>query len=187
MNKINKVLVVLVIILSVFVLALSGYLINDKILKNNTNSNDWMDYIMNSDINSIELSYCLDNTYNDHELPIRETINITNNDLSTIFNEMKKGTITKHYYGGFGGPCMRIINVKYTSNETEYVLKITDGGSILSIDASSKDKKILTYLENTEHTINNYDKETDLTNAPYTFEYTYNGTIIDEIINNYTK
>ena len=188
----NKILVVLVIILSVLVLVLGGYLFYDKVLSNNdVNGSDvnndsydnWMDYIMNSNINSIQLSYCIDNNVDDEGLPIRNTINITKKDLNRIFNEMKKGTITKKYYGDFAGPCTKSIDVNYISNNTAYQLLINDGYSIGTI----VDPKILSHLENTNYSIENIGNETDLTKAPYTFEYDYNKAIINEIIDNYTK
>jgi len=204
MEKKENMLMVLVIILSIFVIFLSSYLIYDKVLNkdnnvdNNTNNNitqnndennnlqsqyqDWMEYIINSNINSIELSYC---KKNDNDLQVGDTINITNTDLNNIFDEMKKGTIYKHYYGAFGGPCMKTITINYTVNEKDHIIRIDDGYNMFSV-SSTKDSNLLSYLENTQYTVKG-NTDSDLTNAPYTFEYAYDTSIIDKIIDNYTK
>ena len=193
----NKWLYLIIVILCILVLLLGGYIVYDKVLEN-TNENinsinqdndnkytNWMDYIMDTDISSIKLGFCVDAPSNEHGIPTKETIDITKNDLNKIFTEMKKGTISKNYYGGLGGPCMTSIDVNYTNNDKQYKLDLV---LYKFIDPEfTDDQNILSYLEDASYTIKKYNDDIDLSVEPYMFEYTYNKDIIDAIIRQYTK
>lgn len=204
-NKNNKKsLYVIIAILCVLVLLLGGFIIYDKVLKNNpkqneTNNNtnqdntpteeestnNWMDYILNNEINSIELTYCTDDPTNELGIPTKKSINITKNDLNKIFDEMKKGTIYKNYSVGLGGPCMGKINIDYTTNKKQYNLNLI---LYQLIDPDfTEDQKILSYLEDTNYTIKNYNNDININNEPYMFEYDYNIEIVNKLIEEYTK
>lgn len=158
---------------------------NDNNNTNHGNDNKWMDYIIDTNISSIKLNYCVDDPSNDMGSPTKKTIDITKNDLNRIFTEMKKGTISKNYYGGLGGPCMTSIDVDYTTNNKQYELVLV---LYKFVDPEfTKDQKVLSYLEDTNYTIKKYNDDIDLNTEPYMFEYTYNKDIIDTIIDEYTK
>lgn len=193
----NKWFYLIIVILCILVLLLGGYIVYDKVLEN-TNENinsinqdndnkytNWMDYIMDTDISSIKLGFCVDDPSNENGIPTKETIDITKNDLNKIFTEMKKGTISKNYYGGLGGPCMTSIDVNYTNNDKQYKLDLV---LYKFIDPEfTDDQNILSYLEDASYTIKKYNEDIDLSVEPYMFEYTYNKDIIDAIISQYTK
>lgn len=210
-HKNNKGLYVIIAVLCILVLLLLGYIIYDKVLKNdigvnnndtnkdntninqddangtvNTSSyNNWIDYIMNTDINSIKLNYCVEDSLSDVGIPTKKTVDITKNDLNRIFVEMKRGTIYKNYYGGLGGPCMKSIDIDYATNNGQYELRLI---LYRLIDPSiTKDQKIISYLENANYTIKKYNEDIDLNTEPYMFEYIYNEEIVDTIVDEYTK
>lgn len=160
---------------------------NDEVKNNNDNNenaNKWMDYIMSTNINSIKLKYCI---YDESGVnaPEQEIIDITKDDLNRIFTEMKKGTISKSYYGGFGGPCTSSINIEYSTADIQTELKLVYF-KLFDFN-STRDNKVLSYLESANYTIKKYKDDIDLENEPCTFEYTYNEDIIDTIYSEYTK
>ncbi len=215
-QKDNKVLYVVIVLLCVLVLLFGGYIIYDKVLINDTetneknnvtnqdnyeanqnndntnqdnikqgNGNKWMDYILNTNISSIELSYCVDDPSNDIGIPTMKKISITKNDLNRVFAEMKKGTIAKNYYGGLGGPCMTSIDIDYTTNDEQYELDLV---LYKFVDPEfTKDQKILSYLEDTNYTVKKYSDDINLEIESYMFEYEYNEDIINTIIDEHTK
>lgn len=203
MEKNNKGLYIVISILGVLVVLLSGYIIYDKVLSNNNSINDnmntdkdkdekkekdennytnWIDYVMGSDINSIELGYCVNDTENNNNgVPIKKNIQITKSELDKILGEVKKGTLTKNYYGGLGGPCLNGIDINYTVNSKEYKLNLLLYRIIDPVNTN--DEKILSYLESSNYSIKKYSDEIDLDKEPYIFEYTYDENIIDTILN----
>lgn len=151
-------------------------------INNNENANKWMDYILGTNISSIKLKYCIYDELGVDE-PVQEIIDITKNDLNRIFTEMKKGTISKSYYGGYGGPCTSSINIEYSTANIQTELKLVYF-KLLDFN-STKDNKVISYLESANYTIKKYMDDIDLETEPCTFEYTYNNSIIDIIYNEY--
>ena len=212
---IKKLKLIFVIVVIAFIFLISGifigkYFFSDKniIVNDNKNNesvnnsdnnenldnNDWMSYIINSDINSIKLSYCttegeLDSS--DYKV-INHSIDITKNDLNRIFTEMKKGTVTKNYYGGLGGDCSENILINYKTDEIVYINELPVNNYIYTLNIISNrfisftsqlnDERVLSYLENTNYTVKKWNEDIDLNIEPYMFEYTYDETIIDTII-----
>ena len=214
-KKSNTGLYVVIVILGILVLFLGGYIVYDKVFENdaqinNNNNNEsssnneildndtsvnqnqdtnnytnWMDYIMSTNINSIKLGYCVSVISNGNEVPTLNEIDINRNDLNRIFSEMKKGSIAKNYNRGLGGPCMPSVKIGYTNSDQQYELSLI---IYRIIDPEyTNDQKILSYLENTNYTINTYNDNIDLNTEPYMFDYTYNQEVIETIINEYTK
>lgn len=151
---------------------------------NYENANKWMDYVMSANISSIKLKYCIYDESGENE-PEQDVIDITKNDLNRIFTEMKKGSISKSYYGGYGGPCTSSINIEYSTNDINTMLKLVYF-KLLDFN-STKDNKVISYLESSSYLVKKYKDDIDLDNEPWTFEYTYNTDIIDTIYNEYTK
>ena len=186
---------VFLIILLVFIFIFSGVSIlffnNNGIQKNNNTATylDWMTYIMNTNINSIQINYCLEEEYietaDGNVIQKKDVITITNDDLNMIFLEMKKGTITKEYYGGIGAFCLPSIDINYTSsNKQTYTLQLVMNRYINVSKAESD--KILAFLETTDYTVKILDENMDITNEPYMFKYSYDESIIVTLIDKYS-
>lgn len=152
---------------------------------NTVNTNDWMEYILNTDIQKITINYCKDNNSNGETTYEKKAINITNEELASIFTEMKKGTITKNYYGGLYSPCMPNISIDYKNKKEEYTLKLEMNRFIDVSNAETN--KLLSFLEQTNYTITKMDENMDITKDPYMFEYTYNETIIHALAEKYLQ
>lgn len=160
----------------------NSYIVNES--GNNEIGNKWMEYILSTDINSIQLNYCVDDPSNENGIPTKKTIDIKKDDLNRVFTEMKKGDVYREYFVGLGGPCMDDIYINYTSERKEYELDLV---LFKYIDLSfTKDKKVLSYLKDTKYIIRKYDN-IDLDTHPFMYEYSYNEEIVDEIIESYTK
>lgn len=199
MKNNNKGLYVIVAILLALVIVLGGYIVYDKVnnkdgledKNQNVNNNDndtpvsydnWMDYLMSTDISSINIEHCV-LTNNIYE---QNSIKVTKDDLSKIFDEMKKGTISKYYYGGYGGPCISSIVIVYKADNTNYKLDLI---GFVKVDPSQEyiDPKVLSYLEKSNYTIKKWSEDIDMDHEPYSFDYNYNTEIVDNIISKYAK
>ena len=157
---------------------------SDSDKNNNGDSNemstdyDWMDYIMNSDISFITVTYCVDKNIDEGMIASPEDIEITKDDLKRIFTEMKKGSVVKDYVGGFGGPCMWGVDINY-STDKNYELTL-----FLNRYVSTDDKKILSLLELEDYTIEySYDEA----GATPMFRYDWKSSIIDTIVKEKTS
>lgn len=215
MNKKKNVLGTLVIIIIIcFIFGAGGFYLGSKFNNNeitninNTNNNNqtgndidlnknnedvnleydsWITYIINSNINSVVVDYCVATgniEMSDYNV-VNKTINITSSDLNRILAEMKKGKVTKNYYGGLGGDCSYGIDINYTTNKN-YNVRL-QSNKYISYDYNNVDEVGLAYLENTNYTIKKWSENIDLETEEYMFEYTYDDSIIDTIINEYTK
>lgn len=194
MEKKNYGIVILVAILFLIIGGVGIYFImnnsNDKepVVDNNQEDNDdsnssvkyedWMDYILKSDIKSVKLNYC---DYIDGELSETKTIQINKNDLNRVFEKVRKGTLTKNYGGGFGSPCNEGLIINYVSNNNEYELEMIYN-HLVSNDV--KDKMLLSLVEQSEYEIS---KDSEYDENDYTYVYSYDMDIIDTIIDEYTK
>lgn len=201
MKNNNKGLYVIVAILLILVIVLGGYIVYDKVnnkdgledKNQNVNNNDnntpvsydnWMDYLLSTDISSINIEQCV--LTNEEVGWERNDIKITKDDLSKIFNEMKKGTISKYYYGGYGGSCISSIVIVYKADNTNYKLNLVE---YYKIDSGQEyiDPKVLSYLEKSNYTIKKWSEDIDMDHEPYSFDYNYNTEIVDDIISKYAK
>ena len=127
--KKNTIIIVLIII----VLCLTGYIVYDKVISkdneqtneptNNTNQitennqkETWIDYLLSTDINSIEVNYCdlsIDKSLGAERL---KSTDITKEELAKILNQLKDETLIKWYLAGTGcGGCCPSIQVKYST------------------------------------------------------------------------
>ena len=205
---IKKLKLIFVIVVIAFIFLISGifigkYFFSDKNIivndnknnesvnntddKENLDNNDWMSYIINSNINSVKLNYCTDDgelNSSDYNV-INHSIDITEEDLNRIFTEMKKGTVAKNYYGGLGGPCMWSVDINYTTAKNQYELSLFLN-KFIKYDENNVDEAVLSYLENTNYTVKKWSEDIDLNTETYMFEYTYDETIIDTIISENT-
>ena len=152
-------------------LLLGSYVIYDKTLNvdkkdvaedNDVNQNDdWMDYILNSNIKNISIKSC----------SVSENIlNINKEDLNKIFYELRKGKVVKHYYGGMGNICNSII-VNY-STDKDYTLEL-----LVNRYVKTDDKRVLSLLELEDYTV-----EVSISAPDYMFRYDWDDKIISNII-----
>lgn len=210
MVKNNKGLYVIIAILLVLVMALVGYIVYDKVNnkdelenKNQSIDNDkndskddnkdintpvsydnWMDYVISADINEIDVNYCV--FMKEENIWKRESVKITKDDLSKIFDEMKKSTLTKDYTGGYGGPCNESLDIKYCSENNDYTLSIMYYSFIDPMNKEN-DPNVLSYLKNSNYTVENYTDNMDPEKSQHVYEYNYDNKIVDDIINEYIK
>ena len=140
---------------------------------------NWMDYIMDSEIKLIELAYCDENDLVD-DVPMSKTISINKNELNKIFGEIEKGKLTKHYGGGFGSGCPYGLTINYIRNNNEYKLNL-DYYNLISNDMEDKD--LLKIIENSEYEISKTPIDGyEYTENDVTYILNYNVDIIDEYI-----
>lgn len=206
MGKNNKRLYVIIAVLLVLVMVLGGYIVYDKVNnkdelenKNQSIGNDkndskdintpvsydnWMDYVISADINEIDVNYCV--FMKEENIWKRESVKITKNDLSKIFDEMKKSTLTKDYTGGYGGPCNESLDIKYHSENKDYTLSIMYYSFIDPMNKEN-DPNVLSYLKNSNYTIENYTDNMDPEKSQHVYKYNYDNKIVDNIINEYIK
>ena len=206
MGKNNKRLYVIIAVLLVLVMVLGGYIVYDKVNnkdelenKNQSIGNDkndskdintpvsydnWMDYVISADINEIDVNYCV--FMKEENIWKRESVKITKNDLSKIFDEMKKSTLTKDYTGGYGGPCNESLDIKYRSENNDYTLSIMYYSFIDPMNKEN-DPNVLSYLKNSNYTIENYTDNMDPEKSQHVYKYNYDNKIVDNIINEYIK
>lgn len=187
MEKKNNKLVVFLLVVIICLVVGGGFALY-KVLSDTSNSNlggssnnnqhlsgdnkydTWFEYLLDTEINSIEITSCNG---------IKETTTtITTSELKSIFNEMKKGTLVKDFDGGLGGVCMESININYTSNGTNYDLDLVNN-EYIDLEYL-KDATILSYLENSNYTISN-NSSSDVAQG---FIYNYDQTVVKNTLNN---
>ena len=173
-NLIIIVLIIVIAILStILTLSLTGVFDSKKETTNSGNNvgnsennnienneetqiNNWMDFIINSDIESVYVNSCKDGD-----------LEITKEDLQKIFSELKKGKLIKDYYGGMGNICYKI-----TINYDNQILELLNYKYV-----STKDKQVISLLE-----LEDYKVEYNIPSPDYMFRYDYDVSIIDSII-----
>lgn len=188
-NKKTIIIISSIAILSL-IIAITLILTNDNpnlsIGHNNGKPKDWMEYILSTNIKSINLNYCIEDNPNAENGYQPKTIQIKKEELELIFNEMKKGELTKVYYGGMYHPCSSGIEINYTNSDNkDYKLYLYMNKYINVEEAESK--KILGYLEKTKHLTEKWMDDMDIETTPYMFEYSYNESIIENLITQYTE
>lgn len=175
---------IIIIILSIIVLYLGGYITYDKMhnnnqVENNNNSEEidsnsnkdnenlpkWAKYLLEQNITEIEVVNRTCTVENDKINESSETI--TKEQLENILTKMTESKLIKHYYGGMGGPCLGDITIKYNNQEVSlFLFKYI----------RTNDEKINTYLEEENYEIKK-DYESD-----YLFMYDWNPTYLDTIL-----
>lgn len=184
MNKINKVLVVLVIVLSILVLALSGYIIYDKVLnkKNNNQSdileqtkyNNWTDYILNSDIQEITINRTRA-AVKENEEDISKKTTISKEKLKEIFTKLKKYNLVKKYTLGMGIADGDILSITYKKDNVDYIFEIPNGYIFVeTID----DSELLNIIEDDQYTVENEELSSE-NGSFYVYKYDYDNSIFD--------
>lgn len=153
---------ILIIILTIMVIGLSGYIAYDKLLNNNEttknqnkeennkdteNNISWLDYLLEQEFVSASLSICrIDDKYvyyKDQDSGPNPGVyrNITEEELKTILNTINEserndnpfGEIVKGY--GYAAPaCTDELNYRYIHNGKEYSFKLAAETIIITED-----------------------------------------------------
>ena len=191
----NSGLIVLIVILCLAVLVLGGYIVYDKMFSNkgtptNENTNnipsdspvieeklpEWAEYLLKQNISSIVVNNrtCTMDDDGMHE----STEQLTVDQLRKVLAEVTKAKLTKYKdIGGFGGPCLKNIKVKYNDTK-EFELFLYK-----YIDIEKTDSEIITLLEKENYT--NVDSRTNTPvpeNPQSMFEYDWNGAYLDILL-----
>ena len=194
-QKNNTGLIVLVIVLFLLVLGLGGYIVYDKVLSNketpvneptnNVPSNndvveeqlpEWAEYLLKQNINSIVVNNrtCTMDDDGMHESSEQLTVD----QLRKVLVEVTKSKLTKYKdIGGFGGPCIRNIKVKYNDTK-EFELFLYK-----YIDIERTDSEIISLLEKENYTNVESRTNTPVPENPQSmFEYDWDGAYLDTLL-----
>lgn len=153
MEKKNKIIITILIIITIISLVLC-ILFATKTISFNTNKTNnieeeklpkWATYLINQNIKNITVHRTYKGESFDPSIGCLETKQIEVYDLKQILEKMTKGKLTKYIENiGFGGPCLTDIIIEYNENNKlelvlyEYII--------------TKDDKILSLLEKEEYT-----------------------------------
>ena len=204
MEKKNTGLVVLVIILSLLVLGLGGYIVYDKLLSENNeeipkdennnkivednvenemqqntsfNSN-WINYLLSTHILEAKISRLRSVDLGD-DYDLNKTVTISMNDLKNILTDLEDNKLIKTYSNGRGGPDKDHLTIKYEYNEKIYKFEIFYG----SISVTSLDEELKNILND-----NNYEEKDlqykDVDGSFYFYDIdNYSDSIFDSYFN----
>lgn len=197
---------IVIVFLVLIIMLLSGYIVYDNYFKSdseinnneyqNNNQSDfvfvtdekdegkWMDYILSTDIKSIELF-----VYNprlgspgfDFQTAKEVYINLSKNDLKEIFDTMKDSNKVYAQCGGIGGPGEYTLTINYISNGEEYKFHIAYG---FIVDSEFiEDPKLLSYLSEVNY---NYLEKPLNREVRYHLVYRFNHDVLENIISKYS-
>lgn len=136
---------------------------------------DWTAYLLDQEIKEMYIAIWGED---ENQQPYSRNINITKEELSNIFTEMKKGDLTKHYISG-GGDTTPDLVIKYNSDGQSYELRIKQGREIWNTDLDIKTSEL---LEKENYKV---EGQQDNTNSYVVYQYdwdaeTYLKKIIEE-------
>ena len=184
-KKKSKCLIFLIVILSLLVLGLSGYILYDKVLSNKeiptnevinnvpSDNNvieeklpEWVEYLLKQDIKSI--SYQSGRTNDNFECESPKSM--TKEQLKKVLEKMTAAKLKKYDMGGAGGQCWQGITVKYGSNSLNIFM-----GKYLSVD--ELDSNILELLEKEDY----INEKSTMPTPWWVFEYNWDTSYIDSL------
>ena len=146
---------IIIIFLSLLVVLLGGYIVYEKTSSKDlepekeestqeepieNSQEDWIDYLLNQDIQKITLKYCPDK----NDAQSRQTYNLTKDELNQIFTPLKQDKLIKHWKGGMGGygcACCDLIQVDYKTEKGEYNFKYNNNEIKSGIVVRNKNDK----------------------------------------------
>jgi len=148
--------------------------ISGENLGENTTYAAWMNYLLEQNITNATL----DRIPQEGE---KKTASLTTDNLKDIFEKLLNYQLVKNYTLGGGGQINDNLTIEYTKDDSEYVVRITNG-IILADNSSLKDADLLNALEDSKQTIENEELLEDKENPPhYNFIFSgYDKSIFDE-------
>lgn len=149
---------------------------NNNTSNGNANNNyaEWMNYILKQNITNIEINrtrYVGDNE-EDYDL----TVNLTVEQLKSVFSKLMNYNLVKEYLQGSGFTYGDILTISYSINGTNYDVELLN--DVLSV--SYVDDGLLTALENSNHTVEN-EEQKDMEGVYFNYYFQgYSESIFDE-------
>ena len=184
-SKKQNLIIVLLVIIIILLLFLIGFLFIknnkfddnqiDDVVNNETSVSekdneviypDWMQYILDSDIQSITLT----RTFNiNSESSSSVNVDLTKEDLESIFVKLKECNLIKFNTTGIGVPENQLV-ISYNYDKKNYNLEFYD--SWVRVD--EEDKQLMSLINKTNHTDNTGSNPGGIM---FKFDNSYNGNI----------
>ena len=193
-NGIIALLVVIIIVLLTLVVLFATGTISFKHGEANTNENNnqqtnesndaqtnnyatWMNYILNQNIVNINIDRS--RYAEDPKDEYHGKVDLTTEQLKNIFSKLMNYNLVKYYLQGSGFTFGDILTISYSSNGTNYDVKIANG-QLWADEGSLKDNNLLNALENSSHTTENEDVK-NMEGAFFNYRFQgYDNSILDE-------
>lgn len=191
-NKKQNVIIILLTVIIVLLLFLIGFIlfgnnkfsdekqdntvnnetsINEEVNNNEVSYSNWMNHILDSDIQSITLTR---NSDINSEKMNTIKINLTTEDLKTIFVKLNNYNLEKVMITGLGIPENQL-DISYKYGEDTYKISIFDKYIITEFVGINKDEQLMNLLNNSKYT--DYSDNSGTGGVIFMFDNSYNGSI----------